>query len=257
MAIKIRGRDLKKRMYNGMEVQKVMYNGIQIWPDGWIWDLWEPTENTIAYWPLTSATKNLDQWWYHRNLTAHNMAYGPEYAIFPDDNVWANYLEIADIQFNEWDSFFISVWALAWKTPAESGPRIIGNGSGDRWVWIAVNRQNEYVTYWEPAVTGGSVNLDIPGVWVWDYQRIYYYYTWIMGWVCRWWFINPQGEHHYWTGTAKLMPAWFTIWTNGNPEWRTYDSWRWLMWEIIIENKVWGITDCVNYYNQRKYIYWL
>ena len=258
MSIKINGQEVKKRIRNGVEVQKVIVNWLKIWPYEPQPER-EPTIYTKSYWPMNAANGTDDLSWNvpPNNLTAHNITFYHDSAYFPDSNTGANYLQDSNIYFGQGEQFYMWAWAMASESSAEMNPRILWAGQGDRWFFIAIDRAGKRIQYWEPMVTWQSVTLNIQESVIWDFKWIYYYYTWTVWWPVRGGLIDVHWNNIYGTGTGKQMPQGITIWTNGSPSWRTYDSWRWNIGEVIIENREWSNTDILNYWYDFKWNFWL
>ena len=234
-----------------------MWNKIQkiyIWTNLVRPSTWQPWANTIAYYPLNSTTTVNDMSWNWHTLTATGMTYGTNYAIFPNNNSWWSYYSVTDLTFPS--TFFIGCWCLRTST---TWNRVITPALWyvltSRYCVIAITT-NILITYTGSSDYGVSLPTDM------NTDEWYYtYYTWTLSWSVTSWFIYPDWTHFSDTRTSSVPSSrpWtsWVIWTNWHPNYRSGDSWRWYMSDLIIEDKVWTQQDIEDYYNGTKANYWL
>ena len=224
---------------------KKIYVGTQQVRPSW----WDPWNNTIAYYPLTSSTTTQDKSWNNRNLTNSWVTFWTYKWI---DCAYSN---MASLLYNS--SFVTNLQNLTvsarayyvWNWYSWSG-----NYNQALWRWWSSSSEN-FWPYIENQYNPWLLVVS-PG-WFWRIQL-----TSNSKWV------NVVVTYDYNNKTAIMYVDGVagTSNTNANPPWWTYiriggktSTWWWYGWlsEFIVEWKVWTAQEILDYYNNTKSNYWL
>ena len=236
------------------DIKKVYKWSTQVRPTLWPR---EPWANTVAYYPLTSATTVNNQVSWGTNLTSSNIVFGI-----------ANWVNCATISWNTDDyhnADKLLYWNITWL-PTWASPRTFS-----RWVYqsnAAASLDACYLWQWQTSNNKGillaqwiDANGDIfisqywsssssasPIIWqrhhnvlVYDGSKFVYY-------------VNTVATIT-WTYTINTWSNKFSIWwATENGAWSSFNG---SFSDLIIENKAWTSQDVADYYNLTKWNYWL
>ena len=224
----------------------------------WEYSRWIPNENTIAYYPLTSTTTNTDTvnsrnlttfWW----VTYETLSSWLSVARLSGSSSWNSNKLIT------WSYTWYNIWTISlWAKPESN--------------WWSLTNKYILVRTWS-----GSTNfLDIFTAWAWVY-------------CVRWKktsssdrsynsTVSPivDGNWHHFlvsssTSSIQLYIDWSFVWEDTSTAtslstsaslyiWSNDDSYygyKWLMSNVIIEDKARTATEISDYYDQTKWDYWL
>ena len=218
---------------------------------------WKPWANTIAYYPLTSASTVNDMSGNNRNLTIHNspifwISYWVDCmkCYWSDWNWGWNGLYTTSFPTSTlWSSFSIWCWCLLegsswiWVCSAQWNPRN----------WITFALENTYVT--SERLNNGSINR-IRYSWTITKNVWHYLLTTYDNWAWNIYYDSQLvATWNYAIGSSSIMGIW--IYCSGwTPSWYNYVCNGYIS-NVIMENKVRTADDVTAYYNLTKANYWL
>lgn len=218
------------------------------WNNPWSW--WQPTADTLGYYPLNSTDTNTDQSGNSRDLVT---SYGTV-------RYWTHHW-VDCAAFDVWElrtSVFTGVvfngklttsiwyyqdatpnndnWTIMWAREDDNGPEfgpIVANGWPDGKYWVC-----GYATGYNATNTTAATQLTN-----WWHHICQTYDNWThtiyIDWVASW--------------TMSYTLGWSTVWMLQISRDSDLDrSIKWCLSEAIFEKKCWSATDVLNYYNQTK-----
>lgn len=213
-------------------------------------DPWWPTEDTIAYYPLTNESKTADESGNHYDLTnSWNVAFGVQQ--------WVDCWWFTSWWSSSWSCWLyrtntdiISVWSnYTWLVRLYKGsetmyynPRIIWAYNWALFTYASMNKIsiNDSTAYW---IT--------PDDWKWfllsatyDWSVFKFYKNWVY-----------QNETSY--SRSSVNNTWLVLGTRDNLGTWYWDKWSWGMSRVRIEKKLRSANDIMSYFNDHKSLYWL
>ena len=211
--------------------------------NAYIGEVWTPTSNTVAYYPLTSTSTVNDMSGNNRNLTnGWSVTFWTYKWVNCAYFSWSNYLYNSNLYSNQnaltvsWWEYYVNNWFV--------------NSNVFRWWWNLWPRHDRDKNYALACSPWLSPTVAVSS----DTQRHHYAFTY------SWWS----------TWTLKFYVDWVLIWTNTSAtppssSWiaisRAQNSdgnyFKWWQSEIIIENSVRDDTKISDYYNLTKSNYWI
>lgn len=217
-----------------------------VWPES---GGWQPSSDTLAYYPLTSVSTINDQSWNNKNLTKWTVTFWNykwvDCAYFSWSSSWLRCQSFYSNKRAQTISAWF-YWIANWHTWNWNYDEILiwWNNS-----WIYVDRYGSPYNRLVPQYSTGRKNLTSDSWW----NHIVMTYDWNTTWNA---FFNWQS---LWQLTNMSIPEWtnLSIWTNQSQFNNEYKKWIWWISQVIIEWKVWADTEILNYYNQTKSNYWL
>ena len=202
---------------------------------------YQPTEYTIAYYPLNSTTELTDQSWHGYDAS---MEWTPTY-----DNLWITLASPL-------------TWFITWMTEMSW---VTQQGTLNIWTKITSFWAHQFVNMWNSSVDHGSIL--ICSITNWRIQ---------LGdqWSVSGWYFSSQLNTRY-NLIATYTPWSMKLYVNGNTtpaitwnvtlsgsaNWKSsiwwFGSWSFILSEAILESKEWTPQEVSNYFNQTKGDYWI
>lgn len=219
-----------------------------------------PWTNTVAYYPFTSTSTNIDQSWNGHTLTTFT------WITF---ETIASWLSVARFSWSSsWNSCKVQSWDFTmnnrWTLSIWANPEHNGWGYPDKYILFRASKNpNVEPTIWMHTARSGVYTARNRWNWVW----VEYYSTVLP--------IVDWNWHHFlvtasWT-SLSLYIDWIFVWDNtttvpsmtdtgrifigSNDD--NYYWYKWLLSEAIFEDRVRAIQEVVDYYNNSKSNYWL
>jgi hypothetical protein len=219
----------------------------------------EPWVNTVAYYPLTSATTVNNQVSGGTNLTNSNVTFWTAH--------WVNCATISGNDTTTWhtaDKYLYAniTWLPTWANARTFSYWVYNDNASN------TGMAETYVFQWQAStnrmILSASSNENIGYYWISQYgasgafwailrqQRCHHCivydgskFTWYVNWVSTW----------TWTRTINTWNTYFCIWWSWlNPAWNAFNG---SFSNVIIENVAWTSQDVADYYNLTKSNYWL
>lgn len=222
----------------------------------WVTDQswWQPWANTIVYYPLDSTNTVNDLSNNHYDLTNdwngvvfwtyqwadcayfskgyYNCLYRSTDQILPTwDFTWNAYL------------YIVSWWSY--------NPRLAQSNSDNSWWWYQILLSQYWYLCIYSAWTRGGINTSSL-TWAWHLYTITGNFT---SWSYTFYVDAQQVATQSW---ASVPTTWIKIWAWW-PWWSssTSDKYNWWMGKVIIENKIWSVSEISDYYDLTKWDYWI
>lgn len=213
---------------------------------------WEPWENTIAYFPLTSTTTVNDMSGNNHNLTNQNVTFWTYQ--------WVNCWYFNARWSSTWycwlvnSSFYprvssslpltVNVWFYASWNTTYNNPRI-----AEPIMW-AKDYWNKIIAWW---YNNGNINWAPFNIWEWTNVCFILtdsnHYTVYKNWV--------QQYADVYTASLVSSSRYFTMWTRSDNWTQYWDKWDWWISNFILENKARTAQEVLEYYNLTKSTYGL
>ena len=222
----------------------------------YIGEVWTPWSNTIAYYPLTSATTVNDMSGNNYNLTNYNSNVTfwtyqwVSCASFPWSKnglykAWFNQLSNSDYTISVWayrpstlnqtDTYLLRIW---WTTAVKWEDCL-----------LAFNKLRLRFSFrWD------DLDSDTNPEWQWtniicqfkksENQQLIY-----VNWV-----LKGSRTTAY---THNITDSNICLWNRYNQSYTGDNTWWWYLSEVIFENIAWNSTKIEHYYNLTKSNYWL
>ena len=238
------------------DIKKVYKWSTQIRPTLWPR---EPWANTVAYYPLTSATTVNNQVSGGTDLTNSNVTFWTAH--------WVNCATISGNDTTTWhtaDKYLYAniTWLPTWANARTFSYWVYNDNASNTGI------AETYVFQWQASsnkmILSASSNENIGYYWISQYgasgafwailrqQRCHHCivydgskFTWYVNWVSTW----------TWTRTINTWNTYFCIWWSWlNPTWNAFNG---SFSNVIIENVARTEQEVADYYNLTKWSYWL
>lgn len=235
--------------------------------NAYIGEVWTPTSNTIAYYPLEKDWN--DYSWNWHNLTwlatpTYTTSWGTKKVVsLNGSNLW----DINNLSWTYTDYTF-SVWCK--PTSTGTWQEIFDNLNWISWSWAWQVYMSFNGSSLEQANNRNFWYQYKQNWWTWSYYNVY----WISSLDINIWYnlvitstSNWIKMYINWTQVASNSISWIisltawknSIWgrSNNTSSWGNTNFFNWYLSEFILENKTWTATQISDYYNSTKSKYWL
>ena len=221
---------------------------------------WEPSANTLLYYPLTSNL--VDQMWNGNTWVAH---WNVTFNASPGTTTWC---------YTSWQSSIYVTWMSLWingKSTCTMNVWVNFISKTSHWNIIGYNSNYNYsqpfkIFCWTDDNINFQVSYGTSSSNQWRVGISSDFYKQLNSWFHNYWFsINNW--------VVKLFVDWelakdaVNIWAVASWQSEMQLWWWWYYWswrtatgyarDYIVETIAWSDEDFMNYYNQTKYLYWI